>query len=120
MLVTPRECNQVGRNSCTNAITSIAVDSANSSALSTLELPARDRRGRWRRRRRRRRLCGDGLPSRRRDGAHGHLDHTAGVANSIPELRVGGAEKVQLADFAAPNLAQPVHIAELVAVEVDL
>src|SRR6266446_2821911 len=44
MLVTPRECNQVGRNSCTNAIKSIAVDPSNSSALSTLELPARDRR----------------------------------------------------------------------------
>src|SRR2546425_1119775 len=44
MLVTPRECSQVGRNSCTNAIRSIAVDPSNSSALSTLELLARDRR----------------------------------------------------------------------------
>src|SRR5712692_317062 len=40
MLVTPRECNQVGRNSCTNAIRSIAVEHSNSSALSTLELRA--------------------------------------------------------------------------------
>src|SRR5882762_1227256 len=40
MLVTPRECNQVGRNSCTSAIASSAVEHAYSSALSTLELRA--------------------------------------------------------------------------------
>src|SRR3989442_14107830 len=40
MLVTARECNQVGRNSCTSAIASSGVEHATSSALSTLELRA--------------------------------------------------------------------------------
>src|SRR4051812_48658879 len=38
MLITPRECSQLGRNSCTSAYTSIAVEPSNSSASSTSAL----------------------------------------------------------------------------------
>src|SRR6266436_3571106 len=114
MLVTPRECNQVGRNSCTNAIRSIAVDPSNSSALSTLELLARDRRVS------RARVESNGAGAGGGAGAGRHLNHAPRVPRPVPLLRVGRAIETDLTDFGAHQLAQPTHIAVPHAVQVYL